>query len=72
MRDPDILTGATWSAAGGTGLTIQYITDFGSLVVVVLNIALALAGLALIGYKIRKAHLEIVERPPSGKSRRHI
>jgi len=34
--------------------------------VVVLNIALALAGLALIGYKIRKAHLEIVERPPSG------
>jgi len=57
MRDPDIVTGAMWSVAGGTGLTIQVITDFGSLVVVVLNIAIAIAGLVLVGSRIRASKL---------------
>ena len=55
MTDPDIYTGSAAGLLGGAGLTIQYMTDFGSLVAVFLNIVLAVGGLTLVWIKIRNA-----------------
>ena len=58
-RDPDTLIG--WTAAGfGTGgLTLQWMTDFGSLALIAINLVLALGGGYLLVLRIIKAHRDI-------------
>lgn len=51
----DKTIGGLATAAGGLGLTIQWFTNFGSLILIVLNIALAAGGLYLLWLRIKRA-----------------
>lgn len=51
----DIVIGATMTAIGGVGATVQIITQFGNLLVMGLNVLLAIGGLYLLYLRIRKA-----------------
>jgi len=44
--------------AGGTGLTLQWLTDFGSLLVIGINLVLGLGGIYLLWLKVRAARRE--------------
>lgn len=59
MRDPDTFAGTVAALGGTTGLTVQYMTNFGSLLVIALNILLAVGGLVLVGLKIAKARRDL-------------
>lgn len=54
-RDPDTLIGWAAAATGTGGLTIQWATNFGSLLVIALNIVLAVGGGYLLWLRIIKA-----------------
>lgn len=59
MRDPDSAVGWIAAAGGTTGLTVQWLTDFGSLALIVANLLLAVGGLYLLILRIIKAHRDI-------------
>lgn len=52
--DQDAIVGGGMAAAGSIGLTIQLVTDFAHLGVVLINILLGLGGLYLMWPRIRK------------------
>lgn len=58
-RPDDALVGKAATAGGSLGLTIQWLTDFGSLIVIALNIVLALGGLYLLYLRTLKARREL-------------
>jgi len=39
-------------AAGGAGLTVQWLTEYGSLIVIAINIILGLGGIVLLGLRM--------------------
>jgi hypothetical protein len=45
-------------AASGTGLTVQWLTDFGSLLVIGINLILGLGGIYLLWMKVKAARRE--------------
>ncbi len=51
----DTALGGFATIAGGLGLTVQVATNFGNLVLVGLNIALAIGGLYLLVIRIKRA-----------------
>lgn len=59
IRHPDTLIGGGLAAGGSAGLTVQIVTQYASLGVLLLNGALALGGLYLLWLRIRKARSEL-------------
>ena len=59
VRDPDAVVGWVATAGGTTGLTVQLLTDFGSIALIVVNLLLALGGLYLLVLRIIKAHRDL-------------
>jgi hypothetical protein len=53
QQSSDGLYGAAALTAGGSGLTIQVVTEWASLTVMIINIALALVGLYLAWRQIK-------------------
>ena len=53
-RDLDSQIGVIAAAAGSTGLSFQVFMDFANVAVVILNIGLALGGIILLWFRIRK------------------
>lgn len=62
MKDPDVVVGATMTAAGSAGLTAQWALDFGSLLVIVVNLCLGIGGMYLLALRIRKARRDLNDR----------
>lgn len=58
MQDMDATIGKGLAIAGAGGLTIQWLTDFGSLIAMGINIILGLGGLYLLYLRVKKAHRE--------------
>ncbi len=65
-RNHDAVVGYGATAGGSLGLTVQWLTDFGSLAVIVLNLLLALGGLYLLFLRTVKARRDLAARPPEG------
>lgn len=52
----DIVVGAGAVVAGGGGATLQLVTQYANLTLLFINIVIALGGLYLLWFRIRKAH----------------
>ena len=59
QEQADILIGKSMAAIGASGLTLQWLTDFGSLLAVTLNILLAAGGLYLLYLRTKKARQDL-------------
>jgi len=55
QRDVDAAIGAGMTAAGSTGIGVQWLLDFGSLTVMAINFVLGIGGLYLLYLRIRSA-----------------
>ncbi len=60
-RDLDTWVGIGTVAAGSTGLTVQVLLDYASVLVVGVNLALAIGGLYLLHLRIRRARRALRE-----------
>lgn len=71
IRVTDHVIGTSAALVGGSGLTLQWITDFSSLLLIGLNIALAIGGLLLLRRRNRVARLqeESLERGAAREAR---
>lgn len=58
-KNHDTLVGYSATAAGSAGLVAQWLTEFGSALVIGINILLALGGLYLLYLRIAKARREL-------------
>lgn len=67
----DTVVGYGATAGGSLGLTVQWLTDFGSLAVILLNILLALGGLYLLYLRAAKARRDLAaaRASPDGRQR---
>lgn len=54
----DKAIGVTAAVAGSAGITVQWLTGFGNLILIGLNIVLAVGGLYLLWLRIRRARRE--------------
>lgn len=52
----DKTLGSVLAAGGSVGLTLQWITGFGNVILIFLNVVLALGGIYLLVLRIRNAH----------------
>lgn len=63
IKDPDTIIGASATAAGAGGLTLQTLLQFGNITVVLINIIVAIGGMYLLSLRIRKARRELDKGP---------
>lgn len=59
----DKTLGIVLAAGGGTGLTIQWLTNFGNVILIALNVILAIGGIYLLFLRIRRAHRQMRQDP---------
>jgi len=56
VQDHDVKTGAAMTALGVTGTTVQVVTQWASLAVLMINLLLGLGGLYVLAHKIIAIH----------------
>ena len=56
VQDHDVKTGATMAALGVTGTTVQVVTQWASLAVLMVNLLLGIGGLYVLAHKILAIH----------------
>lgn len=59
MNKADTVIGAGAFVGGSTGLTVQVLTSYGSLLILAVNGVLAIGGLYLLWLRIKKARREL-------------
>lgn len=58
-RDPDAIVGWVATAGSITGFTTQWLTNYGSVALITINLLLGLGGLYLLALRVIKAHRDI-------------